>query len=106
MDWNNTIKEALEKSGLKEWIDDFVEHNKDDIENIEEYLGDLVRKAVTGERAGLGDFKALTKPSDKLRAARGLIKKAIEDKRKYKEFQNSLGEAVSFIVKTAVKTIL
>ena len=84
------IIEAITASGLADKVSNLVEENKDQVDNIEEYVVDMVKNIILGnDKAAYKKYKKLKKPYDKLSAARGLINKARAEKKKYDEFKDS-----------------
>jgi len=105
--WTKVIKDILDNSGLQSWLAQVVEDNKDQVDNIEEYVTGMVVKMITGnDKGAYNDFKNLKKPTDKLKAARFLIGKARQEKRNYDEFKKSVATVLGTIVGTAAKSLL
>jgi len=107
MNWTAIIDDVLNNSGLQEWLSDVIESNKDDIDNIEEYVTNMVVDMISGkDKDAYKQFKNLKKPTDKLKAARFLIGRARQEKRNYDEFKKSVATVLGAIVGSAAKSLL
>ena len=107
MEWSQYIKNLLHTSGLFEQVKDLVKENKDEIDDIEEYIAGIITKMLCGDdKAAFKDFKQLKKPVDKLKAARYFIGRAREERKKYETFQEAVVKVAGGLLGTALKYLI
>ena len=107
MDWTALLDTVLKDSGLQDWLTDVVESNKDEIDDIQEYVTGMVVNMITGnDKAAYKEFKKLKKPTDKLKAARMLIGRARQEKRNYDQFKKSVATVLGVVIGSAAKSLL
>ena len=107
MDWVQIIKDTMESSGLLDQVKKLAEENRDEIDNIEEYVTNMIVQMMAGDDDGAyKDFKKLKKPSEKLKASRFFIGRAREERKKYEKFKASVVTVAGGILGTAIKGLL